>query len=322
MKNFHVLFLITILGFNSISAQIPIIGLVGKYSFSGNANNEISDSANGLVYGATLTEDRCGEMNSAYHFSLTSDYIAISIFNQLLNNELSISLWAKAETLSSNCLAMLAPDDWNDRCVICAQYIGEPTYLIWDYGNCDYNGRTVVPGLAYSNEWHHYVFITSQSQNLKSIYMDSICMSSQSFMGSLNNNDRDLYIGAGTDWAGGSIGFQGSIDDVRIYDRALSPPEVASLYHENPCFTGINFVKDYDNSAVAIYPVPSYDKIRITGLDHGTIEIRNLQGQIIKAFNIVENNSVVDISKLTSGVYLVKITTDNRCIVKKILVKH
>jgi hypothetical protein len=322
MKIVLVILQITIVGLITISAQIPTNGLVGKYSFSGNANNEVSDTANGSVYGATLTEDRCGVLNSAYHFSLTSDHIAISIFNQLTNNELSISLWAKADELTSNCLAMLAPDDWNDRCVICAQYIGNPSMLIWDFGNCDYNGRTVVQGLDYSEEWHHYVFITSQLHNFKSIYMDSICMSSEYFMGSLNNSARDLYIGAGTDWQGGAIGFKGSIDDLRIYDRALTASEVSSLYLENPCHTGITVWENYNNPDLEIFPVPAYEKVKISGLGNGSVDIINLQGKTIKALNLTNENSTFDISALPNGVYIVKITTDNRIIVKKLLVKH
>jgi hypothetical protein len=181
---------------------IPTIGLVGKYSFTGNANNEIGNYANGTVYGATLTNDRFGTANSAYQFTLASDHILVPNTNLFAKNEISISIWAKADIMTSNCMLMLSPDDWNDRCVICAQYRGDPTYIFWDYGNCSFNGRTQYNDVSFSSVWHHYVFMTSQSQNLKKIFKDGICLKSESFMGALSYYTRDIYIGAGIDWNG------------------------------------------------------------------------------------------------------------------------
>ncbi len=323
MKNAVVLYLIFLVGINSVVAQIPTNGLIGKYSFNGNAKNELGEYANGIVVGATLTSDRCGLLSNAYHFTSNHDHIAIRILGDWWSiNELSISLWAKADYLTSNCMVMLYPDNWNDRCVICAQYINNPSMMIWDIGDCSYNGRSVVTGIAISNAWHHYVFISSKSKNIKAIYLDSICMSLQSYMGSLINFNRDLYIGAGFDWSGSGIGFKGSIDDLRIYNRALEVPEVRSLFHENPCFNENSKWESSTNQEVNFFPVPAYEKINITGFDNGIIEIFSIQGQLLQTRQLTDKQTIIDISMLKNGIYIIKISTKNGVWTKQILVNQ
>ena len=61
-------------------------GLVAYYPFNGNADDESGNGNDGIVYGATLTEDRFGNTDSAYYFDeakknyiLTSGDIPLSI---------------------------------------------------------------------------------------------------------------------------------------------------------------------------------------------------------------------------------------------------
>jgi hypothetical protein len=78
MKN--ILVIIAITATLAASAQVPnyvpTSGLEVYYSFSGNANEEIS-ALNGVVSGATLSPGVNATPNSAYSFNGTSDYIAI-----------------------------------------------------------------------------------------------------------------------------------------------------------------------------------------------------------------------------------------------------
>jgi hypothetical protein len=51
-------------------------GLVAHYPFNGNANDESGNGNHGMVNGATLTEDRFGNIDSAFHFDGRS-YIVV-----------------------------------------------------------------------------------------------------------------------------------------------------------------------------------------------------------------------------------------------------
>jgi hypothetical protein len=301
-------------------SQIPTNGLIGKYSFNGNADNEIGNYANGEVVGATLTTNKCGVPESAYHFSVATDHIAVSIFDSIPLNEVSFSLWAKADREASSCLLMLAPDDFQDRCVMCAQYMGDPTFIIWDYGDCDWNGRMLLGEIDTSYTWHHYVFMTSESQNLKMIYMDTVCLTSLPYQGSLIDRNRSLYIGAGIDWQFGSIGFRGSIDDLRIYNRAITPDEVKSLFTEVSCNVGINPDTE-TGTGLNVFPNPAGSMITIDGIHTGRVELFTMQGQLVKIEYPTDSHFKMDISGFPTGVYILKITTANRTTARQVIIQ-
>jgi len=72
-------------------------GLVAYYPFNGNARDESGNFNDGAVNGATLTEDRFGNKESAYSFDGIANKIAIQDA-PLLNfgkTELSIAVWIK-----------------------------------------------------------------------------------------------------------------------------------------------------------------------------------------------------------------------------------
>jgi hypothetical protein len=202
-------------------------GLVGCYPFSGNANDLSGNKHNGIVSGAALTTDRFGKPNSAYHFNGLSDYIAINNFDSLSStNELSISCWAAADLQTSNCLFMLSPDSMEDRLVYGVEYNGN---IYFDYGNILTNGRSSV-SQSYGTSWNHYVFVVSQSKNLKQVYVNNVLVINTTYGSSLVKRKKKLYVGAGTDVSSGNIRFHGSIDDIRIYNRSVNAAEVDSMY--------------------------------------------------------------------------------------------
>ena len=72
---------------NIVCAQNLQSGLVGHYTFSGNAQDSSGNGNNGTVNGATLTTDRCGIPNSAYSFNFTDTFFFIGkIFVQSCND--------------------------------------------------------------------------------------------------------------------------------------------------------------------------------------------------------------------------------------------
>jgi hypothetical protein len=85
------------------------------------------------------------------------------------------------------------------------------------------DGTTLV-GL---NEWHHVVG-TFDGTSLR-LYVDSVEEpgSPVAYTGPINDDDLPVWIGANAAWSG--RGFVGRIDEVLVYDVALSPAEVLDL---------------------------------------------------------------------------------------------
>lgn len=77
---------------HTAQAQVVKKGLVGYWLFSGNADDESTNSNDGNVYGATLTKDRFGNSNSAYYFD-GNDYIDCGRDKSLLISTNTTNSW-------------------------------------------------------------------------------------------------------------------------------------------------------------------------------------------------------------------------------------
>jgi hypothetical protein len=85
----------------------------------------------------------------------------------------------------------------------------------------------------------------------------------------------------------------------------------------NDITTGIN---DVSNSFdFSIFPNPTTDIIKISSSKEATIEILNINGQIIKTINHDSGEFSVDIRDLSSGVYIIKAKTDKKIVTKKFI---
>ena len=75
-------------------------GLVAHYTFDGNANDSSGNGNDGILRGVTLTADRHGNVNGAYHFNGTSSYIEVPDSDSLreVGQTVTVSVWVNAES--------------------------------------------------------------------------------------------------------------------------------------------------------------------------------------------------------------------------------
>ncbi len=231
-------------------------GLIGYYPFNGNANDESGFHQNGVVYGASLTNDRFGHSNSAYTFDGISSYIEISP-NQQTINDFTISVWAQST-------------NWKNQYPWDVQYIFDghtarnteevdfmkPGMFI-SYTRT-YDSTNVLAGCGYKtienrdyfyfptqnfsefstffNSWHH--LILRREGKFVQLYIDDqlVTRSRGSQKAEEFVLDHPWYVGT----AGGNnpfyynihyinYVFKGQIDDLRIYNRALTRKEQQKL---------------------------------------------------------------------------------------------
>lgn len=169
--------------------------------------------------GPTLTTDRKGTANQAYSFNGTSDYIAIPAINGLSTTQ-TISMWIKPTSFSAGMNQYLIDE-------------GSNIYQIQLYDADDndglpkitFNGQLGASELPTANAWYHVIAIARPS-GANSIYINGNLDSSPSVE---NKTPSTINIGR---YGGASNYFNGSIDDVRIYSRALNQTEITSLYSE------------------------------------------------------------------------------------------
>ncbi|MDB5181882.1 MAG: 5-Nucleotidase domain protein [Candidatus Saccharibacteria bacterium] len=210
-------------------------GLVGYWPFSGNAKDATPYSGNGtLVNAPALTADRKGRLSSAYNFVYgSSQEIAIPDSPALSpTGALTLSAWFKGSVANtsyatSGALAGLVVKD------IGGSTAQNPIYgFTVTSGTLNFvanNSSNVQASISSSglidNTWYHAVG-TFDGTNIR-LYVNGQFKSSAT-QTNLDNSTGPLRIGRQK--SGFDRFFNGDIDDVRVYDRALSLAEVQALY--------------------------------------------------------------------------------------------
>ena len=216
-------------------------GLVGLWTFdgptiSGTTVDDLSGNGNnGTYYGATPT---IGKLGQALSFNGSSSYVNMGNVLNMGTNNWTASAWFKT-TDTSTYAGIVGKALYGEQ-------IGRWSIAMNDGADnfeCittnDFTGDGIVAttsGTPYQDgEWHLVTCVWDRSGNL-TIYIDGVAQNStdiSAYAGDNFSTSDDLYVGSYEDATGLSPDyyFPGSIDDVRVYDRALSASEVWQLYN-------------------------------------------------------------------------------------------
>ncbi|MBP6038715.1 MAG: T9SS type A sorting domain-containing protein [Flavobacterium sp.] len=336
---------------NAVSGSLTQ-GLVGYWPFCGNANDDSGNGNNGTVNGASLTTDRFGNTNSAYSFDGLSNYIDL---NKQIPNIFSISLWVSVSSFKTyiapgnNIIGSTMIGTFNNNFEFsgfaCAtsgvtnQY-GQHFAAFWN-PNPNTISVTATTNLSL-NQWKNLI-ITYDGTNLK-YYVNGVLEGNSNAI--FTQNQMDLFVGARQFHLNGpDFFFNGKIDDIGIWNRALNETEITQLYNQNQCITNITVTDtliinvgqlSFENpilyaNNITIFPNPASTQINInfnniTDLTGGTINIINSLGQQVATTSITTTgtNSTMSLSTWGgTGLYFVQILNPQGQIVdiKKILLQ-
>jgi hypothetical protein len=218
----------------SVPSYVPTNGLVGWWPFNGNAQDSSGNGNHGTVNGATLTSDRYGNQNGSYSFDGLDDFIEIPSSVSLHNPQGTINLWLYT-TIPNRDVCPIKKNNFsnagNEHYVI-AITPAEVVFANKYNSNCQSgNGwfRTATSNSIYTSpSWH---MITATYSIVNNLYIDGILVST-SVPPSTNpdNCASDIQIGRG--WSAVNEWVTGKIDDIGIWNRALSQQEI-TLLHQN-----------------------------------------------------------------------------------------
>jgi hypothetical protein len=218
----------------AIPSNVPKDGLVGWWPFNGNANDESGNGNHGTVNGATLTSDRNGKENSAYSFDGFKDYMSINKSNSLnINSEITISVWFKltnwdkiVNTWASLISKSTSPSICNYRISINTK---EVSFI---YKGKDYNLK-YDPSLIKLDVWNNIVVLVNDNTKTLSIFINNSKLNNNLTINNFSDGE-DMDLEFGRDQPGATDYFYGSLDDIAIYNRALSKQEIKQLYEGCP----------------------------------------------------------------------------------------
>jgi hypothetical protein len=322
MKTNFTIFIFLALLTTTLQSQ-PTQGLVAYYPFNGNANDESGNGINGTLHNVTLTEDRFGNSGKAYYFLGNSTSYIHTITSPLLNlsGNATLVAWIKGNGTLNNIARVIGTTD--DGVEIGTNSNGTAN------SNFSYSGTNwfniVSNKVINDNQWHFVSVVINANQG--KLFVDAIKVKDTSSTSAFTMTSPG-YVSIGRHPIYTSRAFTGSIDDIRIYNRALNESELQVLFNEVvgveynnqivPC--GFQLFQNYPNpfnpSTKIQYVIPEHQFITLKVYDILGKEIATLENEEKDAgYYSVDFNS----SNLATGVYIYKIKAGNFVQSKKML---
>jgi hypothetical protein len=214
--------------FGQVPNYVPSNGLAGWWPFNGDANDESVNTNNGTVNGATLATDRFGSPNSAYDFDGFDDYIVVNDASELRisNTNFTISCWVLVQQYNGTS---------NDIISKRSAYSGGNGYHLLAKSNrvaFEASGTTDPDSWTQAplpiQVWSNVVCVFDLNNSTLSTYINGVMDSISIGLLSPNNVSPNLFIGK--DGLGNQYHHTGKIDDIGIWNRALTPCEIQDLY--------------------------------------------------------------------------------------------
>jgi len=221
--------------FAQVPSYVPSNGLVGWWPFNGNANDESGNGNNGTVNGASLTSDRSGNGNNAYSYDGVNDFIEVQNNSSLNPTNYTVSAWVNPSGFYLN-----NQDDANYIVGKGNDYNQGNYSLLYKslnrkaYGAIGVFNFVNTTSSINTGNWYNLIS-TWDGTNLK-IYFNGI-LENTSVSNSINigNSNENLFFGTMATNPTWPYWLNGKIDDIGIWNRALTQQEITALYNSQSC---------------------------------------------------------------------------------------
>ncbi|MCF7802510.1 MAG: T9SS type A sorting domain-containing protein [Candidatus Marinimicrobia bacterium] len=305
---------------DSSSTQVGVP--VAFYPFNGNANDESGLENNGIVTGADLTIDRHGNPAAAYTFNGSSDNIRVPSNGSLnFTDAISVSIWMKPHQLYTDRESYpISHGNWENRWKVSII----PTKAVrWTVKTSDNIRDLDSQEILAVDNWYHVVGTYDGTHFL--LYMNGQLDAQTTHSGQILTTNIDLMIGQVLP-NNTSYNFNGVIDDIRIYDYAISPEDVSQLYlldvGVHP-FEGESLPTAYQLNPNYPNPFNSSTTISYVLPQSGTVKLKvyDLSGRLVKT--IFEGNQSAGFhqiawhSTVSSGLYFYRLESGNYTEIRK-----
>ena len=247
LLSFCVLFSVGL--FAQVPSYVPQYGLLGYYPFTGNANDVSANAANLTNNNAVLTADRFGTANAAYSFNGINQNLINSSPNFTFNpaSSFTISFWYNRNSTSVNGVLIMNATNAAGN-------------FIWLF-------QAGATNSQYGTNKQQFAWIWAQTTSTTSAWTHIVCVYNAGAMTLYKNNVQvatgtythtnvtsavmPLYVGRGV---GGDF-YNGKMDDIGIWNRALTACEINDLYNSSNSLTGVSAGQDIsscNNQAITL----------------------------------------------------------------------
>jgi hypothetical protein len=286
------------------TSTVPAPQLIAEYTFDNTYSNFNGNAPFVSNAGTSFTTDRNGTTNSAIKIDNSGTSAAIAGLPDG-SSARSISVWAKINVLNNQINYVFHYGNSANGNGLALR----PTTTLY-FANAAANLETADTNTI--NTWVHYV-CTYDGTSAK-VYKNGVLFSSgPKTFNTVNNSN---FFNLGLTEGGAPNYFIGAIDDLKIYNYALSATEIASLHLHNNLSS-----KDFStkNLKVSLYPNPVKDILNIeTETEIKSIAIYNLLGQKVKT----AKSRNINVADLSNGTYMVRVEDVNNAVETMKIVKQ
>ncbi|QDO94089.1 T9SS type A sorting domain-containing protein [Formosa sediminum] len=316
--------------FTNLSAQDITTGLVFNLGCNSDVNitdgetlTELSsNAATGTIVGEIKPiEGPDGNANSAFNFTSNShiNFVPAAITDLPLGdvsaNGRSYALWIKTEIGDTR--MQIFSYGTNLKSLHVHLNINQVTTNAGQLNLGFWNTETTQTGpfsTITDNKWHHIVAVVNKTEDgyTTDYYVDNELIETVNLITTDIVNTQipttgtayvDFRIG-GRNTEGASLSYTGGLDDVRLYNRALTATDVEALYLAKGNTLSVSEVETTNNFEFKVYPTITSEILNLkSNVNLEQLSIINLNGVVVKT--IETPTEKISVSQLTNGLYFI-----------------
>jgi len=215
---------------NVVEAQIVTDGLVSYWTFDhsdveGETVKDLIGNSDGVMMGGTQI-DEDGKIEEALKLGV-NDFVDCGNDTSLdITDEITIEAWIKLDNLSSGYGTIVG--NWTSNA-------GQRNYILqtnndkleFYYSDGGASYESIGSTTSITTEWTHVVALLEPNHVVRQYINGVEDAKTATFNWPINNHVQNFYIGK---WGDSDEFFRGALDEVKIYNRALSEDEIQQNY--------------------------------------------------------------------------------------------
>ncbi len=277
--------------------------LIAYYPYTGNTNDVSGNQLHGQAIGAILTNDKNGKQQSAYYFNGGAQHIQV-LNNPLLNFQegITVSAWFKANALPEKETFLLSHGSWQNRWKLS---ITPEKYIRWTVNTLSSISDLDDSAILYADRFYH---ITATYDGvLLALYLNGELHTYKLLSGQIRTTTLPFLMGQMLPTQP-EYNFKGVLDEVKIYDYALTPAVIKTNYTKE--VTSVKNPIFLQTPSLILFPNPVSDVLTIQFPSNmsnviGLLEVRDLTGRVVFEKSHTAEVIDLDFKKFHSGIYMV-----------------
>ena len=308
---------IEILGTVSEENPVTADGLVGHWPLDDARGTIATDASNNghdgtLTGGISFTSNAInGAVENALDFSGVNDFVSLPNIDGTIDNQFTLSAWINPDDVNSGYQGIAGTDSAKGFMAFVNK--GSLAFAL----RTDDGRKLISHGTIVANRWQH----VAVSYNGRSMtwFINGNEVGSEAHTGQVSDGAIG-YIG----WSGyGEEYFEGGIDDVQLFDNALTEQQIDNLFDEGSQSAALVSVASkarlsleetdsltaQDSKASYVHPNPTKGVFKVTGVIEGIKEIMitDFSGRVIMTLTTDADEPELNLSSYPDGVYTVQI---------------